>query len=337
MSIDFEKYLKENCDSREVRSDPDERVITCITCDKPYHLYFNIKTNLWTCKRCGAEGNGVTFIMYHRGVGYFEALDFINSGEEKNKSKTLQNIIKNMKKDLSFKINSSNKVKLNVGKCDKWIMNKEKYNQSKHLKRRHISYHTFKKIDPTPFVCANHRKFDQLNDRMIFPILCDGHVSYQAYDITGQKIPKTWNPPGSINSELIFMYDQFKNSTKPLVVTEGIFDSLRILDIDSSVNAVPLLGSNLSIYQAYLLGNTQASEIILMLDGDVWIKKENKYFDKIYSKMNSFCDKWTVVKIRDPKKDPGNLTEEEYFKIMKRRYKPNEMEKTTSILARLRG
>lgn len=336
MSFSIQEYLKENFEMFIVGTSDDERAIECVVCHKPKHLYYNVNKNLWDCKRCGAQGNLTTFIMYHRGLEYVDAIDFIQQGVERDKSTLLKSKLNDFKNSVK-KEKEIVKININVGKCDFMFLTEKLFEKFKHLKRRNITYSVFKSIKPMPFICMNHSRFQQLEDRMIFPIICDGHISYQAYDVTGKRVPKTWNPPGSINSELLFLYDQYKKSDKPLVVVEGIFDALRVLTIDDSVNCVALLGSNLSTYQAFLLGNSNASEIILMLDGDVYTKKDRKYFHKMYGKMNTFCDNWTLAKIYDPARDPGNLRDHEYYEIIKRRYLPHEGGRLGGLKASLKS
>jgi hypothetical protein len=88
--------------------------------------------------------------------------------------------------------------------------------------------------------------------------------------------------------------------SQPVILCEGVFDMF-----SCGENAIPILGSDIS--ENSLLFNkliTICPQVILALDGDMWLKKTMK----IAKKLNSYN---VAVKLVDTRKieDPGSVTE----------------------------
>jgi len=109
-------------------------------------------------------------------------------------------------------------------------------------------------------------------NRIFVPITTLDEHTFQAITFLDGD-PKTENPPGSFKNRMLFGYNRLLTleHIDYVLVTEGIFDAVRMWDYDYH-NTVAILGSKISEYQAYLLSALAPEEIILMLDSDV---KEN--------------------------------------------------------------
>ena len=101
-------------------------------------------------------------------------------------------------------------------------------------------------------------------DRMIIPVVQNGlRVSFVARDLTGKAEKKVLYPKGSHTSRMLFNYDRAKGFSQVILV-EGVLDALRV-----GPRGMALFGTTLSAAQYALLAASQATEVVLMLDGDV--------------------------------------------------------------------
>ena len=100
-------------------------------------------------------------------------------------------------------------------------------------------------------------------NRMVIPVVQNGLcVSFVARDMTGKAEKKVLYPKGSHTSRMLFNYDRAKEFSQVILV-EGVLDALRV-----GPRAVALFGTTLSSAQYALLAASQATEVVLMLDGD---------------------------------------------------------------------
>lgn len=100
--------------------------------------------------------------------------------------------------------------------------------------------------------------------RLVLPVVTRGEVTFQAR-LTGGEGPKYLSPSGT-KGAFIHAFDRVSMREGPVLICEGIFDSISIWR--SGGVGVALLGKSLSRLQAELLKSLKR-ELIICLDGDV--------------------------------------------------------------------
>ena len=109
-----------------------------------------------------------------------------------------------------------------------------------------------------------------LVDRMIFEVVTNNSKAWLAYyigdDKQTKKDRKTLNPSGGVLSCMLFEYNRAIKRKEPLLICEGVFDTIRMLL--RGYNAVACFGKNLSPRQIMLINETAATEVVLCFDGD---------------------------------------------------------------------
>jgi len=134
-----------------------------------------------------------------------------------------------------------------------------------------------------------------LAERLVFEVHTNNSFAWLAYytgddpEIANHK--KTMNPSGSVLSCMLFGYNYIKHKNEPLLVHEGIFDTMRSLL--RGYSAVSSFGTKLSPRQVMLINETDASELVLCYDADkagmkgMWkiVKKWSRNIDKPMSMM----------------------------------------------------
>jgi len=306
----------------------DEVIMDCVDpeCPNPTnHLYFNTRTGLWICHRCGVTGNLVVLVSIVRKTTAREAQRLME--EEMPDVPVIEDIKEHLKSVEGFHYELQNtlgmKILIQPPPTSKLISES--------------AFPVFLKDRQVPFGLAfragirvcNGGKY---NGRLIFPFRCDGNRSFVAYSATGQK-PKTLNPPGGMNDRMIYWYDRMNTQgpeefeNRPLVVVEGIFDCLRVLG--RGYPSVALLGSFLSRNQALLLSECRFPEITFMLDGDVGesgFKRHLKNMKFIEGKVLS------VAVIQEEDQDPDSIPDDEFLRLMGARRTVTDLYSTRSKL-----
>lgn len=309
--FDFEEYARE--EGLPIRRGPgDERITTCIICGKEKHLYYNIRKNQWICHRCGEAGNNMRFIMVHQGVGYTKAISFLeertslNIGRIRKRLKLFQQSLWDGLNIADFKVIiplPKSAIPVTDSKYPKFF-GRRGYN------RKMIFFFNPHISEKNPY-----------EGRILFPFTCDGHESFVAYSPHKDIEPKTLNPVGSNNSDLLYGYDLYRNTRGPIVLVEGITDVIRLAHWGHA--AFALLGKNLSDHHLYLLDKCNAGEIVVCLDGDIPIQtyknEEGREVKGLLERAmrldKNISKKVAVAWIPNKERDPDSLFESEFFTI----------------------
>jgi len=319
----------------------DEMVMRCIdnACPNPHnHLFMNKRTGAWICHRCGVSGNMITFLRILKSINTAEAKKIIGE-EEAEDAITLSQLREKLYrlKDTMELLEDKQGLK-NIIYPPKVAKKIKRNAYPSVLIRRKIPYSVAKYFR---VAYCNSGKY---TNRLIFPFTCNGHRSVVAYATNKYLKPKTLNPPGSYNKDLLFGYDIMEalaaNKTTPmwmptqkrektLLVVEGIFDFLRVLLY--GYRCVALLKSHLSKAQATLLNDSGYRRIVFLLDGDVTNKQ---YETKLRHK--DFIDSKPVhiARIPSPDDDPDKLSAKEIGNLIKNSIKNSEIEE--KLLKRLK-
>jgi len=157
--------------------------------------------------------------------------------------------------------------------------------------------------------------------RLVFPIKVNGMIQgYTMRALLGQK-PKYLHSHGIKFSDLLYPYDYVKNKGtkgKPLFVTEGPFDALRLIEL--GYNALCMFGvDSWSPYKTSLLLTLAPSCVIILLDND---KAGFKGMWKLAGKLHKYLKTFVPSNYREVSfTDPGEITKEQLenlkYKLMR--------------------
>lgn len=131
------------------------------------------------------------------------------------------------------------------------------------------------------------------------------------------------NTPGVEFDKLLFGYDEITESTKVVIVVEGIFDKIRTdqnLHLDSSdeIKCVASFGVKLSSHQINLLRRKDLEKVILFYDPET-IRETQQYSLEL-----SQYFQVEVAEVPNKEKDPGELCESEILTIFSNLKNPLE-------------
>ena len=112
-------------------------------------------------------------------------------------------------------------------------------------------------------------------------------------------------------SEILYGYNEIKDISGSLFIVEGIWDILKMKKY--GFNVTGLLGSSISKRQAYLLSETKANKLFLMLDGSVLLESLKKYKKLL---LDMCLDKEIRVCFLPEGKDPDDSSKEEIKKAV---------------------
>lgn len=298
-----------------------ELEMTCPVCGKENHGYFNIINKVFYCQKC----------KYGCGLAYFLVVSLnidIDSAKKivyGKKDSSLSGLRKRVA-GLLMEKNSDNFFKENLFFINPLPKNLQIVSD-KHfpvvLKERNVSLEIANKYNIS--FCNISGKY---SNRLIFPTTTLRNKTFTAvtalsrknvvlikaaFEARGQKFRKALFPDGSFMGEVLYLYDEMKKASGDLFIAEGVWDVLRL--IKEGLRAVGAFGNKISLRQAELLSETNASRIILMFDGDV--PRKNLLKDAIL--LSKLCyDKEILVCLLPFKNDPDNISKKGLFQAIDR-------------------
>lgn len=245
----------------------------CPMCGKSNHFYMNSKNGLWSCKKCGEEGN---WFQYQRKVKIGFTIEEEETNKIKNKIKIfgkLPNFLEDEKEEIKLEGLSGEENKKFIYKVLPTIelpnsfidISKRKTPEAyNYIIKRRYSKGLIEKYDLMYGTSGNYF------NRIIIPVYLRGRLKGYLgrwIDIPNYKPEKKYrNSYGTDFSFLLGNYD-FINKKKVVVICEGAFSSYRI-----GFNSVYSFGKKLSNEQIYLLKKKYVKEILLLYDSDAKIE-----------------------------------------------------------------
>jgi DNA primase len=178
--------------------------------------------------------------------------------------------------------------------------------------------------------------------RLFFPVLTDCNYAWIAYNIgrVTKERPKTKNPAGPILSNMLFLYDECQKRDTPIILTEGIFDAIRLTLY--GYNATCLFGTSISSIQIQLLNKLPAREVVVCLDADASGTSDDDVLsaraDKIIAKlMAEYFYDVSAIRLHkgDPDDTPKGVFDSLYQQRERHRGLPSKVNKLKSMLANL--
>ena len=258
---------------------PDEIQFCCVYCgDEHYHLYVNIKKNVFHCFKCGASGK-TNATLEHISAVHLTQFNYKTEGPPLPIK--LPPAHPNILPPLALK----HLVDRNIYESD-------------------VKRHTIYAASP----------YSKYFSRLILPYHPKaGFASYfVARSYTGLAFPKYLNPPGS--KKVVFFSPQIPDVNFPqywgldeLVLVEGVFDMVKASRHGPSG---AILGKELKHNQARVIV-AGFSRVYLLLDNDLVTKDP-----MARTKMRDLLELHIEVKLLDcPCKDPGEMVPEDFKEL----------------------
>lgn len=315
--------------------------IHCPFCgDSSYHLNIHLDSKVFACWRCPTvKGNLMELVRMVEGLprpfAWRRVKKLLKLGKtiELPDEYNLQEEVENrLKEDPKEKKTSRRKVE-GVSRAD-FVLPKSRrvltdLKKSLHLHRVFLNY--LKKRRFTP---------EELSDwgieaclagfygmRLFIPVHYKGEiVNFAARDITDKAERKYLNYPNdkaimSMKS-VLYGYDYVKKGRKRLVLTEGMFDAIRV----GRGKAIAMMSKTLTTAQQKMLKRLRPKEIVIMLDNDppkrgIAVQLSDTWADarKIAGELSSIHS-WEISIVSLPKGyDPGGMKRKEIKTALRER------------------
>ena len=288
--FDIISTLKENSIEFKPVPGTDERIMSCPSCGRDDHFYYNIKKNLGMCQKCKWECNAVAFLMAALSMGRDAALAlYYGCGDVS--ADGLRGRVRGLLERTSSESLDSHEVYFK-NKLPDGLEEITRARFPAVFKEREVSYE-LAKWTGAKFCNSKGRYFN----RIIVPVRTLGSETFTAvtallkkdykilkesYEKRGLKYRKSLFPTKSFMSEVLYLYNEYRNSKEPIFIIEGYWDVLKMIKL--GYNSVGLLGNSISERQAFLISRMKAERIYLMLDGSVpeeTIKKYHKLLSNL--------------------------------------------------------
>ena len=342
----LKKWLIKEFDARELDYKKNEFQFHCPWCDikgKHRDYTFNIVKQEGHCWRgfdenCESGHSLLVFVSFYYRITFKEARELIkNKFESENSLHRIKSRIREFKvtKDLDIK---NERIIWDLPNGVESILYPKSAGARKSLawlrQVRKIPDDIIEIIGPRYAGDNISVRMSHHTGRIFFPVVASGNRAWLSYSMGNKhtkKNPKTRNPPGSILSQMLFLYDFYTESEEPVLLCEGIFDALRLFMF--GFNAVVLFGTSVSEAQLELLNSLPASEVVVCLDVDATKPKQNKkgkWTSKAYKLARTLCDYYigdtSLMRIHAPrgflkpeKFDPDLLSYERAHKFFSER------------------
>jgi DNA primase len=311
--------------------------IDCINEDCPNpkkHMYINLGSDdpehdkMFVCHRCGLSGNHKAFLIAYYNLPYKEILKNFSDlygAEESLLSSTQKDINRFSTKDLKIYLDYGDKKGFRIDLPKSFMPLTQ---LTKFCYRRDITMNIVRRFK------LGKCKSGFYKNRIIFPITTNTNQSFLAYSQLTEKSLKKYkllykqnpdnkfysdrskkirNPLGSLNSMLLYNYNNVKKNSPIIFIHEGALDVIRTTM--HKFDAVGIFSKSISSYQAELISEKNPDEICLMLDSDA----EGKFINRNLSVLADACEcKLSLVKLEIG--DPDNITtRSKFLRIIKDR------------------
>lgn len=298
-----------------------EIVMTCPICMKEDHFYFNKNKSLGICHRCKWACNLIGLIMSFK-YSKHATMEMLKGG--------LDTSINGLRARIKMELEKSREDPFDYyptyfhNPLPKKAIEISRNKMPVAIKERGFNYSLIKDLGILAYSGSG-----RFNNRLIIPTTTNKTKTFfgatalpkkkfkklrKEAKKRGEKLKKSLFPRGSFMGEVLYQFNELKDSSDPLYVVEGFWDFLRSRKY--GFNAMACFGSYVSISQAILLSTTNAEIIYLMLDGDVPI---DKTFKRRFLNLQEICMDKEVRLCRLPQnKDPDELSYKEFVKFTKK-------------------
>lgn len=283
------KWLIKEFDATELDYKKNEFQFNCPWCDgKENHrdYTFNIIKQEGHCWRgfdenCESGHSLLVFVSFYYRISFKEAKELIkNKFESENSLHRIKSKIKEFKHNRQLEVENE-PIVWDLPRGVESILHPRSAGARKALAWlrvvRKIPDEAIELLSPQYAGTGISKRLVKHYGRVFFPVMSAGNRAWLSYSMGKKhtkKNPKTRNPPGSILSQMLFLYDFYKQSEEPLLLCEGIFDALRLFLF--GFNAVALFGTTVSEAQMELINMLPTKEVVVCLDVDATKPKKNK-------------------------------------------------------------
>jgi len=268
-------------------------------CQKDKHFYFNFNNLFSDCKKCGASYNIFSFL---KEIGRPDLIQGRQVNIKKIELPTLAT-----PEEKNWENPEDHKMPIGFKKCS---LGKEKNIFTKYLINR-----KFTEIDFNLYNPGYTNKILKYSDYVIVPIENDFSVKgFVGRYIGGKEGKLRYLNSKSDFAKLIFGYDEIKDRTKTLIITEGIFDKISVtssldLHFQEEIKCVCTFGKKISEFQKYMLKKTNIENIIMMYDSRDAVNDMKKIGFKLKNDFDVYVA-YTGIN------DPGDSTKEQIVEIV---------------------
>lgn len=291
----------------------------CICCGKESHMYINVQTGLWDCKKCGEYGNIYKLLRFLDKTYLLEGATITDSDTITSVREMLANEIENSEVELL----ELPEVKMPVG----WKVLK---NSNSYLMGRGI----------TPELCERYNMgttdmFRKYKNYVLIPIYDGGKIRGFIGRYGSKRVPddklRYNNSIGTEFSQLLFGYDEITSRTRTVILVEGVFDKIacdKVLNLwsDDEIKCVCTFGKKISAEQIMKLKLKGIINVILLYDFDA-IREIKKFGLELE---NNFVTNITFT----TKKDIDECSESEALAVFEHLYKPRDF--NVDVIGRLK-
>ena len=285
--------------------------ICCLWCGEDrFHLSISLKKDVFSCWICGEKGNLPKLISRLLGISYIEAKQIINPISDLKKAlgdrdkKTMK--VEEINKPKSFKLPNYTKPFIKDS-TNIW----QEIMQDFLVDKYNLTWEDI--LDAKLYYCFGGK----YKNRIIIPCYFNNKmVSF---------IARTWDKNGTIRymncpneesliniKKILYNYDNAKGR-KNIIITEGVFDCLKIKTVFKGV--VALCGTEITKQQLELLVKLQAKKYFIAFDADMHISSTGKKARNLADFLSAFAET-ECIKLPDGK-DPANLTIQEIKEFFK--------------------
>lgn len=294
---------------------PDEFSVECPFCPSYYQdgkrkLNVNMVKNVYHCWRCNHSGTANKLLAKYSQLSRTDVMEITFNPSFKRDVDNLLKEDNNLKVEIFDYNNLTHKILENS------LYNAKLYLNNRGITDDEINYYDIR-------VGKNNNAFRK---RILVPTYDDfGNVVYfVARDYVNKDTNKKYlNSPGSNKSIHVWNLNNVKENDI-IIIAEGCFSGISA-NRSKIGTAVCTFGKFMSDYQAKLIANKKPIEIILSLDGDV---PEDEIAKNIQILRKFYDGKITYLRLPD-KKDPNDLTLDEYEKCICERISSTKLESAT--------
>ena len=282
-------WIVKELKAKKLPNKSDEWIACCPFCEvneKHWDYTINVKKAVANCwrgfdPRCESGHTILTLIALYYDISFKQAADFIRKnfrGED-----SLQRVKKRLKNISEHRILNiaDEKIVWSMPYESEPIMESQNLGAQKALRWlldvRKIPLEVIELLEPRYLGKNTHKRWRKYRNRIFFPIRSNGNEAWLAYSTrkkSTKKRPKTRNPPGRILSCMLYLYDWYIDSNKPILLHEGLFDAIRFFMF--GYNAIAGFGTTISSEQIELLNALPSNEIVVCYDPDANELKKNK-------------------------------------------------------------
>ena len=282
----------------------------CVLCGKESHMYINVQTGLWDCKRCGESGNIYKLLRFVDKLYLLQGATVVERETIASVRSLIAGVADSSATDTTAELPV---IPMPAG----WHV---LTGGNSYLRGRGVTA-----AEAVRYEMGETRLFKKYHNYLLVPIRDDGRIRGFIGRYESRRVPEGKlrynNSIGTEFGSLLFGYDEIVSGvTNTVILVEGIFDKIsvdRFLGLWTSpeVKCVATFGKKISTVQIAKLVNKAVRRVILLYDFDAVkdIKRYGLELEKFFITDITFTSK---------SKDIDECTPAEAAEVFSRFYKP---------------